>query len=394
MIVAPQAALAAKETRSSTHAAQSRVLGAGIIAAALWGSLCGPLQAEGLSGSVGGFDLSVSGFGTFGDVVTNTDSARFVRNGQLAGASKSASAKVDSNLGVQFTARANSWLSATVQVLDEVPLGSSQLTANVEWAFLKIEPVKNLSIKLGRFLAPVFLISDTRNINYANTWVRPPNEVYALAGVGIVDGGEATYRIPIGASHLAVTAYTGNGVISQTPNVNVYDVHGGELRWDFDWITLRAGYDTERHLISAAHIDDQYTFSGLGVIVDRNNIVLQLEAVSRRSESYASVVNANGWYALGGYRFGKLLPYAYHAQTTRVNPINPYYNLSYGQETTAIGLRWDAFGSADLKFQFERVDPKGTPGISFANGGVYPSVAPGLGSKAVNVVSLALDFVF
>ena len=356
--------------------------------------VCGNLRAQGFSETLGGLDVNVSGFGTYGGVVTNTDDAQFVRNGQYSGATKSPNDKVDTNLGVQFTARANSWLSATVQVLDQEGLSESQMTASLEWGFLKIEPVNGLAVKLGRFLAPVFLISDTRNINYSNTWIRPPNEVYALAGLGDVDGGEATYRIPLGTSHLVVTGFTGNGKIEGEPSVNAYDIHGGEVRWDINWLTLRAGYDSEKHVIAIDGVYDRYTFSGLGAIVDRDNFIAQVEAVSRRSSNYATIVNANGWYALGGYRLGKFTPYVYRAQTTRVQPVNPYFGLSFDQKTTAIGLRWDAFSAADLKFQVERVDPQGTSGISFSDAGTYPGVSPSLGSKEVTALSIAIDFVF
>lgn len=374
---------------------QASVVAGTIMALAL--GFCGNLHAQGLSETLGGIDFNVGGFGTYGGVVTTTNDAQFVRNGQYSGATKSPSDKVDTNLGVQFTARANSWLSATIQVLDQEGLSESQMTASLEWGFVKIEPVNGLAVKLGRYLAPVFLISDTRNINYSNTWVRAPNEVYALAGLGDVDGGEATYRIPLGAGHLVVTGFTGNGKIegqTSQSTVNVYDIHGGEVRWDIDWLTLRAGYDRERNILSANGVYDTYTFSGLGAVVDRNNFIAQIEVVSRRSSSYEMYVNANGWYALAGYRFGKLTPYAYHAQTTREQPVSPYFGLSFDQKTTAVGLRWDAFSAADFKFQLERVDPNGTPGISLANAGNFPSISPSLGNREVNVASITLDFVF
>jgi hypothetical protein len=89
---------------------------------------------------------------------------------------------------------------------------------------------------------------------------------------------------------------------------------------------------------------------------------------------------------MGGYRFGKVLPYFSYASTTK-SPYSPYA-ASGNQSTESLGVRWDAFKSADLKLQYDRVDPKGTSGISFID------EQPGFGNTKVNVVSLTLDFVF
>jgi hypothetical protein len=165
------------------------------------------------------------------------------------------------------------------------------------------------------------------------------------------------------------------------------------VRWEVgDWVTLRAGITTTSARFVVPSIGlftrDKYTFQGFGVLVDHDNVVLQAEAVKRASAGFPFIVNSTGWYVLGGYRFGKLLPYASYASTTKSTPYTPGLALSYDQSTTAVGVRWDAFSSADIKFQAERVDPKGTDGISFTQ------ASPSFGSKSVDVFSLAIDFVF
>jgi hypothetical protein len=348
-----------------------------------------PVYAGALDAVIGGVDFNVGGFGTYGVVKTDTNSAQFVRDGQPSGADESFSDKVDSNLAIQITARVNSWLSATVQVLDEQRQYSKYLTADVSWAYLKIDPITNLSFKVGRMEMPLFAISDSRDVNYANTWVRPPNEVYSLANIEELNGAEASYNLPLGASHLLLTGFAGNSTVTESTGAtyNSWDVHGGEARWETEWLTVRAGIATcEPELTPGVH--DTYTFSGLGVIVDRNNVVAQAEFVRRKSAGYAQYVNSSGWYVLGGYRLGQVLPYVTYASTTKATPYAPVGALSYDQSSQALGVRWDAFKSADLKFQLERVDPRGTSGISFTR------TAPDFGDKTVTVMSLALDFVF
>lgn len=344
-------------------------------------------HAQDLDSLMNNIDFSFGGYGTVGVVRTNTDAAQFIRGNEQAGASESVRENVDSNIGVQATARFNSWLAVTAQVLED----SNTLTGIVPWAYAKIDPIDNLSFKLGRVEMPIFAVSDSLDVNYANVWLRPPNEVYSLGSMKELNGGEFTYSLPLLGTHLSFTGYAGNSVIvTQTlGNYNAWDVHGGEVRWETEWVTLRAGMArTKSEVTPQQH--DHYTFEGFGALMDHNNIIAQAEFVKRYSQVYPTIVNSTGWYAMGGYRFGKVAPYVSYATTTKSKPFFPVpgYLLSGDQDTTALGVRWDAFKSADLKFQVERVDPKGTVGVSF----VQPTAA--FGNSVVNAVSLTLDFIF
>jgi len=343
-----------------------------------------PAHAQGLDNILSGMDFSFNGYGTAGIVTTNTSQAQFVRGMESSGATRSARANVDSILGVQAMARFNPWLSATVQVLNS----SNKLTDTVAWAYLKVEPLENLSIKLGKTEMPLFAVSASRDINYSNIWLRAPNEVYSLANIEELRGGEITYAHPIGSTRLSLTGYAGKTVIvlsGQGSPADAKNVRGGALRWETEWVTLRGGIATT--IVELPGIHDRYTFSSVGALVDHNNIIAQAEYVRRKSAGFAMVVNASGYYVLGGYRFGKVAPYVSYASTTKADAAFPI-GISFDQDTVAVGVRWDAFRSADIKFQFERVDPKGTAGISFAQ------VQPGFGNSTVNALSLTLDFVF
>lgn len=343
-----------------------------------------PAHAQDLDSLLNNVDFSFGGYGTAGIVRTDTDRAQFVRSIEKSGATQSPRESTDSNLGVQATARFNSWLSATVQVL----ASSNELTDVVSWAYLKIDPVDNLSFKLGKVEMPLFAISDSRDINYANVWLRAPNEVYSLANMEELRGGEFTYSLPIGSTHLSLTGYAGNSTVVIPIDVfNAWDVHGGELRWETEWVTLRAGLATAVPELGPG-LYDRYTFYGFGALVDHDNIIAQAEYVRRKADAYTMEVNSTGYYVLGGYRFGKVAPYVSYASTTKSQPYYAPYALSLDQDTAAVGVRWDAFKSADIKFQFERVDPKGTAGISFTQ------IQPGFGNSIVNVASLTIDFIF
>ncbi len=354
-----------------------------------------------------GEHVTVSGFGTLGAVRTNSDEGEYVREKQVSGATTSASLKVDSNLGLQVTATATPWLSATVQGLT-TQRTTDAFTSRIEWAYVKVAPADGVSVRAGKFSLPNFLISDSRRVGYANTALRPANEVY---GLDILDGGlkglDASYQMHLSnAGSVTLTALGGNltATAGDLGTMDVKSVRGLNLVWENDGYTLRIGQITAKPQLPAAitallppgvALDETYKFTGMGFSMDRDDVVVQAEYVQRRSSQFENLIGANGWYVLGGYRFGKLLPYVQRSDVKATRDDHQF--LAFGpQTTTALGLRWDAFSSAAIKFQAERVDTHGTRGNSF----VTPSVLTPFGpvplpvTSPVTTLSVAVDFVF
>jgi hypothetical protein len=160
------------------------------------------VKAEGgaISNDVQTPSLLLSAFGTLGVVHSSEADADFTSsvfkpNG--AGYTHAWSADVDSIVGGQAIGNITSQLSGMVQVISEQRFDGSY-KPYVEWANIKYQITSDLSIRLGRIVLPSFLVSDTRNIGYANAWVRPPIEFYGLVPVGNSDGGDASYRFEFG----------------------------------------------------------------------------------------------------------------------------------------------------------------------------------------------------
>jgi hypothetical protein len=377
-----------------------------------------PTHAQDAGNLLSNVDFSFTGYGTAGAVRTSTDSAEFIRGSEASGATQSFAENVDSNLGVQATARFNSWLAVTVQG----EWTADRLTGDVPWAYVKLDPMDSLSLKLGRVEMPIFAISDSLDVGYANVWLRPPQEVYALSNIKELNGGEASYSLPVAGTHLTLTGYGGTTTIwtQRYLAINGSDVIGGELKWDTQWVTLRAGYaqthasgtipienipvgpiqtplgPTTAYVPVTFQVADTYSFGGVGALVDHDNIIAQAEWVRRRSKSYQDAVNATGWYVLGGYRFGTVAPYVSYASTENLidAAYSPSAALSQSQNTTAVGVRWDAFKSADIKLQVEHVNPEGGGGVSFAFVNSPLGIVPATPSGSVNVFSVTVDFIF
>lgn len=244
---------------------------------------------------------------------------------------------------------------------------------------------------------------------------------------------------------------------------------------------------------NASQMYDEYaadqkpaSFTGIGVIFDPGTWLIQGEYTQRKTDSF--VADSTGWYLTTGYRFGKFMPFVSFSQLKVDSPLDAQklitgndqkalamagascsatvqaggtvsagnansvcyagYGLvnslsegvdktvkatSYGQKNVSFGLRWDAFKSAAIKFQYDRIDmdglPRGTPNnylhaltsstgaqtggtallgtadnykdptdpTAILTGGAAPgktAVTEFDKTKPLNVFSLAVDFVF
>lgn len=346
--------------------------------------------------------INFSGFGTLGAVRTNTDEAEFGRDRQLGGATRDVDFLVDSNIGAQLSVRATDWLSATVQGL-LVKRDEEDPKLEAEWAFARVGPVAGLSLRVGRMPLPTFVVSDSRNVGYANTWLRAPNEVYGLAMLRRMEGADLTYSRGFGPVKLSATVLAGDSELRALgTDYDANKVRGANVQVQYGPVAMRAGKVVSDVDVSDANPEERYSFTGYGITFDQGNVIAQAEYVQRRADYYYNLVAANGWYTMGGYRIGAFTPYAIYSSTKPITsddklPLQLSVPLiSYEQKTVALGVRWDAASFASVKFQVERVDTDGGPGISFSNPDA-PAAAlrfAGPVGKRVNVISAAIDFVF
>jgi len=344
--------------------------------------------------------IAFSGFGTLGYTRSDDDSAKYRREFQPRGAGESGSLAVDSNLGLQISGNANEWLSATVQTLS-VQRSSEAVSTRIEWAFVKAAPIDGLSLRAGKMALQNFMVSDSRRIGYANTALRPANEVY---GMDILNGGlqgaDVSYRLPLAGQSLTLTGQAGESSVSypSRPKSKVKDVRGFNAVLEGDWYSLRLGRTEGKPTVDPALLamlghsrsDELYSFTGLGLSIDRSNIIVQAEKVRRRARLIGPLLDANAWYVMAGYRLGAFTPFATHANAKPVN------SGALPQQTNTLGVRWDVMKNAALKLQFERIDTKDSAGMSL----VTPLVNTIIGPQSMPVtepvksLGVSFDFVF
>jgi hypothetical protein len=382
------------------------------------GAVHGAAQAQSMP------DFSFSGFGTLAAVHSNDKNSDFIGaltqpNG--AGHTHSTSLNPDSKLGGQVNVVFGDKLSGVVQVVTQHQYDNSY-TPQVEWANLKYQLLPELSVRVGRIAAPSYLLSESRFVGYANTWVRPPVELYGVLPITSNDGVDATWRTPVAGANNTVQAYFGS-TSGKTPS-------GGNLKSKPSWgindsveigsLTLRAGYNAFKVDLNVpplqalldgvaqmgmTGIADKYKLKGmhlsalaLGVNYDPGNWFAMGEFVDFKGVGFVS--DSRAWYLSGGYRFGSLTPYVTHASVqagihdeTAAGPLSAVFNsllyaLSPSQVTSSVGLRWDAMKNLALKAQFDHVT---TGNQSSGRLIAYPGFSLG---SSVNLVTVSADFVF
>ena len=371
--------------------------------------------------------VTISGFGTAALTGTNTDDAEFARPNQATGVKTSPRPNPDSNFGVQATAKYSDAISFTAQGLVRENGPEDNFGGELAWAFVKFKASEELSFRVGRIGLPVYMISDFRNVGYANTMLRPPAEVYGQVTADNIDGADVVYQHEINDD----TTLTAQFVAGHTKSKNVgYNVEfhpatALNLVLETGPFSFRLGRaDASFSLVddpSLASLNPTLTavglgsiasqlpladvkgsFTSLGMTMDYKNFLIQSEYAKRKTGSRL-IEDTSSWYAMLGYRIGKFTPYFDHADETQdslrnfdtlptTGPLAPLTAAVNGavkaglRSTNTLGVRWDFYKSAALKVQVDRITPHDGTG-SFLN------PAPGF-TGPVTVYAAGVDFVF
>jgi hypothetical protein len=388
--------------------------------------------------AVGAHDLhsphfSFNGFATLGVVHSNEEGADFASspfNPDGAGYTHRWSFDVDSRIGGQVTASLTPQLSVTLQAI-AVQRYDDTYKPTVEWANVKYAFTPDLSMRIGRIALPGLLASDYRNIGYALPWVRPPVDVYSLRPITKSDGMDVIYRFRAGELGMTLHGYYGNeeakvpawigGGTARSGNGYgiVHAVEYGSLTGQIAYQRTRVtvpGFEPffnafrqfgpEGAAIANKYNteDKPYRLVSLGASYDPGQWFVTGEWARTRTHSLLG--DKTAWYIGGGYRFGRFTPYAIYstvkANSSTSDPgvadaaagglnaaLNQMLAITPVQNTIAVGGRWDVAKNAAVKLQYDHVDIRA--------GSLGPLVNPQPGFQPggkVNVVSIALDFVF
>ncbi|WP_290868174.1 hypothetical protein [Aquabacterium sp.] len=335
-------------------------------------------------------NFRLSGFGTLGYSRSTSDDALFNYPGQGGGSTRSGSFDPDSKFAMQGSYKFTPTVSATAQLMTKYD-AAGQYVPSMEWAFAKWQATPTLSVRAGRIGAPFFMISDFRDVGYANTTVRPPLDVYGQVPVSQFEGADASYQLHLGSASVTTTLWTGNSeadfassltrdpstvklkrqvglnVLTELSNglslrlgrsqgkLSVTSQLGEQLTAGATNATLLAGLagygaTSNPGAAGAAAAGGQLaavvdllnpngvdaSFTGIGLGYDQDNWVAGLEYTKRKTKSY--IPDTTGWYGFVGYRVGSFTPYVGASQLkvdrSTSNPVSAIATASSSLNTS------------------------------------------------------------
>lgn len=382
--------------------------------------------------------LMFHGFGTLGLVHSSEDQADFVADlvrPEGPGFSREWSAASDSRLGLQLTVELTKKLSAVVQGIVEQQF-DEDYEPTLEWANLKYAFTEDFSVRIGRTALPGFVASDYRKVGYAYIWLRPPVEFYGLAPLFNADGIDAIYRHRFaGWTNTAQANFGATDFdLPGGANVEIRELIGVHDTLERGSLSLRATHTTSRISVDALGplfaafrsfgpegqvLADRFDadekdlrFLTLGVSYDPGRWFVIAEL--GRIHTHSFIGDRTAGHVTGGYRLGKLTPYAVYSESVADSPLsspgltlsalppplvqpamglnatlNDLLGVLVEQRTVSLGARWDYHRNAALKVQVDRVD------AGAGSFGTFSNRQPGFGRGGeTTLISIATTFVF
>ncbi len=365
----------------------------------------------------------VNGFATFGIVQSDVEETADTYH---RGISNETNFRRYTKAGVQMTFNMDAQTSVVTQF---VARGENDFDVKAEWAYFKHQLNNQLTFKMGRLRKPNYLLSEYFDVGYAMPWTNAPVEVYGvLESTANYEAMDLSYDMELGDWTANFQFQYGRAVGTDTISEDLmafnYSMNNGSL-------TLRAGYSqadvsivagsstaTQAAAINAALANTDKsgeqagsllkgTFAGLAVMYDNGSLLTIAEYTTLSIESVFA--DQDGYYAMGGYRFGQWMPYLTyaHEETTddddrevssllvstgssagdaaTIAAINANLSgLNVEQTRTAVGVRYDYKPGVAMKLQYDMVDVGDTAGE-------FDSVPT---KDSANIISFTIDTVF
>lgn len=390
--------------------------------------------------------FQLSGFGTVGAFKAD-DPIALVRadNRQGSGSRNDWRTDADTQLSIQATLNPNGKLRGVLQLLAKKDTFSNS-NPNVEWAYLGYRPMQGVDIKVGRMVAPLYMLSAYRNVNYSQTMARPFESLYFMNSASTVDGASLNWDIDTSVGEFGFTAFTGSHELKLPPDVAIKltGYSGLGVQWTKDSWTVRAAYSKTNVQYTAPALSaaiaatsripaavcpncasvmrDKFDTSlvstgpALGVGFDNGKIIAGFEWINRKQSDNSYLISGGkAWYAMLGYRIDKFTPYIAIGQQlpntdspglvasanapAAVKANVEFVNKSRFQGVSSrhqqqIGVRWDFRENLAIKAQFTKYDISNAAfGTAYAISYPMP-VTGGAFDGKVNTYTVNLDFLF
>lgn len=403
------------------------------------------------SGNAIAIEWQASGFGTLGYTYENEDDIAYRRDiTHTAKVADNGSFDTDSNIGVQLDAMLNHQWSLTTQWLldNSVENDFDELT---ELAFIRYVPNEHWSFRAGRIGVSAYIAADSRDIDFAHLWVRPPQELYggivfnSLDGVGVsyfsnnshfnwsleleygrneqmgevaqtIESYKAEIEDVISASFEVEQgpwtwqlsyAHVGSLSVAQGANINSLQNQLGQLSaLNIPQISQEAAI--AQNLITLEGEEVDYYQAAVHYFDGLWTLKTELFQINADKES---IPQGTGGYGMLGYTVNSVTPYVIYS---RFSPEHSYYqaesdwsvvdpsfallqtgaqvginSVRIDQQTYSLGMRWDIAPQFALKAQIDYID------IEDYGYGLWAADVTAISQgRDAQVYSLNLNFIF
>ena len=362
-------------------------------------SLCAAIFiATSTAAAADGVTTTVSGYGTVGGSFTSDSNYAYRHDiTEYTGASNDFDLGLESRIGLQAVFDFGEKLSVTIQEVAR-ERGDKTFDPGTEWFYAQYTPNSDWTLRLGRVALGTFLLSDSRQVGYAEPWFHAPNEVYAYEPFEYVDGGQVLWHKRFGGFGVTLQSSYGN-TSAEEENLgvsiedNAHDVFNASAAVEYGNFLVRVAQTQFIYpIVLPLGPNDSLNYTGydrftsLGFQYDDGH-ALVLSEWTKRSENLAPIVHlpllmGEAWYVAGGWRFGKLTPLLMVANS------KPDLSLATpaGSFTSeSVTLRYDVAHNVALKAQVTRA--------AAGNFWYWTTSIPGAPGY-VDVFALGADFVF
>ena len=297
-------------------------------------------------------DISVSGFASFAYSKAINEDAQDVAIDSSGNTEKWAGLnnltedgeyRDFNKFGLRLNADLDHNLSLGAQLIAN---GEDDYDPNFDWLYVQYNFTPNVSLKLGRTTAPLFMYSDFLDTTYAYQWIEAPYAVYGSGTIKTNEGFMLDWKTEIGSGWSSLLTVFGGQVDEFVPELqdNVTINNGIGLAWDveFDWLRLRAVHYIGKSTVAGigsqlensinagllkvsgnlsepaisqnlfnssfdsyndmAWEDSDAAYTGLGVGLDFEYIFFNAEATRVDIENTATLGLLDSWYTMIGAR--------------------------------------------------------------------------------------------
>ena len=185
--------------------------------------------------------FSVSGFGNVSLIHSGTQDIGFLYDLTKSGIYDKWDLKTGSAFGVQLNSKISDSFSVVLQGVFQDRL-DNDLNKTLTLAFLRYNIASHTSIRVGRIATPIYMLSEYRDVNFAYLWTKPITGFYASIPVTYINGGDISYRFPLGEGIFETRLFSGYSelgieTIDTTHNVTLSHIYGVKFSYSVqDWL--------------------------------------------------------------------------------------------------------------------------------------------------------------